>query len=135
MIHLSTLSETFANRIEADLARTKPISADEMTTEQTRIRLDQTIVDCSLILRNKLLISQLYEHYDALPEPVRRRLRFERDVMQSFWEKYAAPQAGSREVELQAMTIGKLLLVAHPSEFFTATTRKSNGGCTRARCS
>jgi len=112
------LSAKLAGFVEEALESAQPIDIDTIEMKRIDIQLPLVVLNRSMILRNLQMADHLYEEFDALPEKTQRRIRFERDVCKAVWEKYDVPQPDALQTELQAIRLGNILLIAHPTELF-----------------
>jgi len=112
------LSAKFAGFVEEALEAAQPMDIDSIEMKRIDIQLPLLVLNQSMILRNLQMVEHLYEEFDALPEKTQRRIRFERDVCKAVWEKYEGLQPDVLQTELQALKLGNILLIAHPTELF-----------------
>lgn len=122
--NIRVLSDRFTAYVEAALAAAQPVAPDEVAVRREDIRLPLAVPDRSLIVRNRLMVGGMLKYDDTLPEPVRRRLRFEKNVLDRIEERFAQGAADELETEIQAIRFGDLLIVTHPSELFYAYHRE-----------
>lgn len=122
--NIRTLSDRFTTYIEAALAAAQPLEPDVVAVQREDIRLQLAVPDRSLIVRSMQMTGYMLKYDDTLPEPVRRRLRFEKNVLDRVEELFTQGAKEELETEIQAFRFGNLLFVTHPSEIFYAFHRE-----------
>ncbi|WP_167859049.1 neutral/alkaline non-lysosomal ceramidase N-terminal domain-containing protein [Paenibacillus cymbidii] len=122
--NIRVLSDRFTTYIEAALAAAQPTRLDVIAVQREDIRLQLAVPDRSLIVRHLQMIGYMQKYDDSLPEPVRRRLHFEKNVLERVEELFAQGAKDELETEIQAIRFGNLLFVTHPSEIFYAFHRE-----------
>ncbi|GBG08964.1 hypothetical protein PAT3040_03581 [Paenibacillus agaridevorans] len=114
------LSARFAGFVEEAISSALPLEIDAIVMKRVSISLPLNVLERSMILRNLEMVEHLYEDFDELPAKTQRRIRFERDVCKAVWDKYDEPEPAVLKTELQALKLGNILLIAHPTELFYA---------------
>jgi len=116
--NLKVLSDKFAGYIETALNNTHTLKVEEIRVKRKEITLPQVITDRPTVLRLLKMIDFFLDYKESLPEPLLRRLKFEKAVYEALWERYDKTPSVGRETEIQVFCFGDVTMLAHPAELF-----------------
>ena len=122
--NLDALSGTLAGFIQQALDSARPIPCETAGVRRKEISLpkDPAIINKPGVWRAMKMIEDFMKHEGAMPEELRRRLKFEKDSNEKLWDTLEDVEGGTdpvaRDTEIQAVRFGDFVIVTHPAELF-----------------